>query len=77
MKTTAIYFHYCTVLVPGNETCVVGKCYYCKKHTTMCPHNGQVEVSMAYWVNRKLQLHTQPPKYMPFSTPRIDELVPY
>ena len=56
----------------GNETCVVGKCYFCKTHTSLCPASGKVEVSMVYWVGRKLKLHTSPPKYMPFSTPRME-----
>ncbi|ELU12693.1 hypothetical protein CAPTEDRAFT_129802 [Capitella teleta] len=49
------------ILLRSGETCVIGKCYYCKSSTTLCPHQGKVEVSMAYWINRKLTLHTQPP----------------
>ncbi|CAD5119001.1 DgyrCDS7657 [Dimorphilus gyrociliatus] len=61
----------------GEKLCVVGGCYYCKGETTLCPSDGIVEVSIAYWVHRHLKLYTFPPKYMPFSTPRRDEWSKY
>lgn len=54
----------------GSETCVVATCQYCKGPVTKCFQDGVVEVSVAYWVPRKLQLHTYPPDYMPYSTPQ-------
>ncbi|KAK2174925.1 hypothetical protein NP493_767g01026 [Ridgeia piscesae] len=54
----------------GSETCVVASCQYCKEPVTKCFPDGVVEVSLAYWVPRKLQLHTYPPDYMPYSTPQ-------
>ena len=30
---------------------------------------------MSYWINRKIHHHTFPDKFMPYSTPRIDESV--
>ena len=64
----------CTVLCGGGGgSCVRGKCYECKNHELMCRRDDVFEVSLSYWVNRKLTLHTFPVKYMPYSTPRMDE----
>lgn len=60
-------------ITSGNETCVEGKCYFCKDKLRLCPSNGQLEVSMAYWIPRQLKLYTYPPKYMPYSTPSMEE----
>lgn len=61
------------IVKSGNETCLQGTCYYCKVQHTMCPRDGIIEVSMSYWIPRKLKLYTYPVKYMPYSTPRMDE----
>jgi len=39
----------------------------------LCRHDGVFEVSLSYWIPRKLRLHTYPNKYMPFSTLRMKE----
>ncbi len=61
------------ITVRDNKTCVTGRCFFCDKDTTMCPVNGLVEASVSYWVPKHLKLYTFPPKYMPFSTTRVDE----
>ena len=47
--------------------CVVAKCYLCKTNLTLCPEDGVLETSVAYWVPRHLKLHTYPPRYKPYS----------
>lgn len=61
------------IVKPGNDTCLQGTCFYCKVKHTMCPRDGIIEVSMSYWIPRRLKLYTYPVKYMPYSTPRMDE----
>ena len=55
----------------GNRTCIRGKCFHCDKPQLLCPRDGLVETSVAYWIPRHLKLYTYPPEYMPFSTPRM------
>ena len=62
--------------VAGNGTCVRGKCYDCQEYEMLCRDDGVFEVSLSYWIPRQLRLYTFPDKYMPYSTPRMDESVP-
>jgi len=55
---------------------VRGKCYNCADDELVCRHDGVFAVSLSYWIPRQLRLHTFPDKYMPYSTPRMDEYVP-
>jgi len=57
----------------NNQTCVTGQCFYCQEETTLCPPGGIAEVSLAYWVPRRLKLYTHRPDSMPWSTPRDAE----
>ena len=61
------------LLILGNGTCVTGQCFFCKQPDTMCVGDGIVEASVTYWIPRHVHLFTYPPKYMPYSTPRMDE----
>ena len=62
-----------TYCISGNRTCVQGKCFHCDEPEPLCPKDGILETSVAYWIPRHLKLFTYPPKYMPYSTPRMEQ----
>ena len=61
----------------GSEVCIKGKCNFCTRENFLCAKDGKVQVSLAYWVPRHLDLYTWPPNYMPWATPRMEEWQQY
>ncbi|ESN90529.1 hypothetical protein HELRODRAFT_108618, partial [Helobdella robusta] len=62
-----------TETLAGNESCVRGFCLYCKQEHSLCPRDNIIEVSLTYWVPRRLKLHTKPDLFMPYSTSRMEK----